>query len=87
MEPLYFLLANGLTNADVFQPKRFLNPREIIPQNYSSSGLVILEELGNNQTNRQTHWHTFAFIEGYEEYGDQIIEGSSVNALVFLFSW
>ena len=30
---------------------------------------------------------TFAFIEGYEEYGDQIIEGSSVNALVFLFSW
>ena len=51
----FYFLANGLTNLDVLWHKTFLIPREIIPQNFSSSGLVILEELGNKQTDRLTH--------------------------------
>ena len=52
---VYFCFhANGLTNPNVFKPKTFCIPREIIPQNFSSSGLVVLEELGNKQTNIQT---------------------------------
>ena len=46
---------NGSTNPDVFQPKTFLIPRGIIPQNFSSLGFAVSEELGNKQTNRQTH--------------------------------
>ena len=38
---------------------------EIIPQNFSSSGLVVLEELGNKQTHKLTHWHPIAFIEWF----------------------
>ena len=49
----FYFLANGSPNSDVFQPKTFLIPREIIPQSFSSSGLVVSEELGNKQT--QTH--------------------------------
>ena len=50
---LYFP-ANGSTNPDVIKPKTFLISREIIPQNFSSSGLVVLEELGNKK-HRLTH--------------------------------
>ena len=56
----FYFLANGSTNPDVLWPKTFLIPWEIIPQNFSSSGLVVSEELGDNkqtnkQTDRQTH--------------------------------
>ena len=47
--------ANGSTNPDVFQPKTFSIPRGIIPQNFSSLGFAVLEELGNKQTNTLTH--------------------------------
>ena len=47
--------ANGSTNPDVFQPKTFCIPRGIIPQNFSSLGFAVSEELGNKQTNKQTH--------------------------------
>ena len=46
--------ANGLTNPDVFQLKTFPIPREIIPQNVSSLGFTVSEELGNIQTDTQT---------------------------------
>ena len=56
LNTLYFFLffADGSTNTDVFQPKTFCIPRGVIPQNFSSSDLVVLEELGN-KTNRQNH--------------------------------
>ena len=47
--------ANGSTNPDVFQPKTFCIPGGIIPQNFSSLGFAVSEELGNKQTNTQTH--------------------------------
>ena len=43
----FYFPANGLTNPDIFQPKTFC-----IPHNFSSSGLVVTEELGNKQTHR-----------------------------------
>ena len=42
--------SNGSTNSDVFQPKIFLILRGIIPQNFSSLGFTVSEELGNKQT-------------------------------------
>ena len=62
---LYFLyfLANGSMNPDVLWPKTFLIPREIIPQSFSSSGLVVSEKLGNKQTHKLTYLHFIAFIE------------------------
>ena len=39
--------ANRSTNPDEFQPKTFLIPRGIIPQNSMSLGFVITEEIGN----------------------------------------
>ena len=50
-----YFRANGSTNQDVFQPKTFLIPRGIIPQNFSSLGFAVSEELGNKQTNKQIH--------------------------------
>ena len=50
-----YFLANGLTNPDIFQPKTFLILREIIPQNFSSLGFAVSEELGNKQKNSLTH--------------------------------
>ena len=38
-----------------FKPKTFLIPRGIIPQNFSSLGFAVSEELGNKQTHRQNH--------------------------------
>ena len=38
-----------------FQLKTFPIPRRIIPKNFSSLGFAVLEELGNKQTNTQTH--------------------------------
>ena len=46
--------ADGSTNPDVFQPKTFPIPRGIIPQNFSSLGFTVLEELGNKQTHSLT---------------------------------
>ena len=46
--------ANGSTNPDVFQPKTFSIPRGIIPQNFSSLGFAVSEELGKIQTDTQT---------------------------------
>ena len=59
----FYFPANGLTNPDVFQPKTFLIPREIITQKFSSSGLVVSEELGNKQTNRQTNSLTHSLTD------------------------
>jgi len=52
----FYFPINGLTNPDVFLPKTFWNPRGIIPQNFSSSGLVSSEELGNKQINSLTSY-------------------------------
>ena len=46
--------ANGWTNPEVFQPKAIRIPRKIFPQNFSSLGLTVLEELGNKQTEKLT---------------------------------
>ena len=46
----FYLHANGLMNPDVFYPKTFC-----IPQNFSSSGIFVLEELGSKQTDKLTH--------------------------------
>ena len=43
---------------EVFKPETFCTPRGIIPQNVSSLGLPVLEELANKQTNKQTHRQT-----------------------------
>ena len=43
----------------IFLPKTFSIPSIIIPQNFSLSGLVVYEELGNKQTTTQTHSLTF----------------------------
>ena len=51
---LFYFPANGSTNPDVFQPKTFCIPRGIIPQNFSSLGFAVSEELGNKHPNRQT---------------------------------
>ena len=40
---------------DIFQPKTIGIPRAIIPQNFSSLGFAVLEELGNKQTHRLNH--------------------------------
>ena len=59
--------ANGSTYPDVFQPKTFLIPRGIIPQNYSLLGFAILEKLGKKQIDRQTEsltdWHFYRVIQ------------------------
>ena len=47
--------ANGSTNLDIFQPKFFLISRGIIPQNFSSLGFGVSEELGNKQTHSLPH--------------------------------
>ena len=47
--------ANGSTNPDAFQPKTFSIPTGIIPQNFKLLGFAVSEELGNKQTNKQTH--------------------------------
>ena len=39
-----------------FPAKTFCIPRGIIPQNCSSLGFAVLEELGNKQTNLLIHW-------------------------------
>ena len=59
LQALAYFPANGSKNPDVFWPKTFCIPRGIIPQNFSSSGLVVSQELWNKQTNRQTHSLTF----------------------------
>ena len=46
----FYFPANGSTNPDAFQPETFS-----IPQNFSSSGLVVSEEFGNKHANKQTH--------------------------------
>ena len=51
---IFHFPANSLTNPDVFKPKTFCIPSGIIPQNLSSSGLVVSEELGNKQTDSLT---------------------------------
>ena len=51
----FYFPANGSTNPDVFQPKTFPIPRGIIPQNFSSLGFAVSEELGNKQTHKLTH--------------------------------
>ena len=48
-------IIEGLMNPDVFQPKTFLIPRGIIPQNFRSLGFAVSEELGNKQTNKHTN--------------------------------
>ena len=50
-----YLPAHGSTNPDVFKPKTFSIPRGIIPQNFSSLGFAVSEDLGNIQTHRLTH--------------------------------
>jgi len=52
----FYFPINGLTNPEVFLPKTFWIPRRIIPQNFSSSGLVSFEELGNKQINSLTSY-------------------------------
>ena len=42
-----------------FQPKTFSIPRGMIPQNFSSLGFAVSQELGNKQTHTQTHSLTF----------------------------
>ena len=42
-----------------FQPKTFSIPRGIIPQNFSSLGFAVSQELGNKQTHRLTDSLTF----------------------------
>ena len=51
----FYFPTNGLTNPDVFYPKTFCIPREIIPQHFSSLGRTVSEELGNKEKNTQTH--------------------------------
>ena len=51
----FYIPANGSTNPNVFQPKTFPIPSGIIPQNFSSLGFAVSEELGNIQTQRLTH--------------------------------
>ena len=51
----FYFPANGQTNPDVFQPKTFCIPRGIIPQNFSSLGFAVSEELGNIQTHTHTN--------------------------------
>ena len=55
--------ANGLTNLDVFLPKTFFIQRGIIPQNFSSLGFAVSEELGNEQTKKQTHRPTHSLTD------------------------
>ena len=52
----FYFPADGSTNPDVFQPKTFSLPREIVPQNVSSLGFTVSEELGNIQTDTLTDW-------------------------------
>ena len=42
------------TGPGFFQPKTFSIPRGIIPQNFSSLGFAVSQELGNKQTHRLT---------------------------------
>ena len=51
-----YFTANGSKN------KTFCIPRGIIPQDFSSSGLVVSEELGNKHPNRQTNSLTFYYF-------------------------
>ena len=51
----FYFPANASTNSDIFLPKTFCIPREIIIRNFSYSGLVVSEELGNKQINKQTY--------------------------------
>ena len=51
---VFYFPANGSKNLDVFGPKTFLIPRGVIPQNFSSLGFAVLEELGNKQADRLT---------------------------------
>ena len=68
-----YIPANGSTNPDVFQPKTFSIPRGIIPQNFSSLGFAVLEELRNIQTHRQTHSLTdWRFLECTDSRGGKI---------------
>ena len=46
--------ANGWSNPNVFKPETIFTPREIFPQNYSSLGLTISEELRKKQTDKLT---------------------------------
>ena len=48
----FYFPANGSTNPDVFRPTTF--PRGIIPQNFSSSGLVVSEDIRYKQMNSLT---------------------------------
>merc|ERR1711876_48576 len=51
----YYFPANSSTNPDVFSLKTFPIPRGIIPQNFSSLGFAVSEELGNIQTHHTPH--------------------------------
>ena len=42
----------------------FFSLNEIFPENLSSIDAAVLEELGNIETRRQTHWHPIALKEG-----------------------
>ena len=68
--------ANGLTNPDVFQPKTFSIPRGIIPQNFSSLGFAVSQELGNKQTHTQTHSLTFYCFDRVISYTTYILKCS-----------
>ena len=58
----------------LFSLKKFYSSRAIIPQNFSSSGLVVPEELGNKQTHRLTHsltsycFYRVILIQCYDDY-------------------
>ena len=58
-----------------FQPKTFCIQRGIIPQNFSLLGFAVSEELGNNQTNTQTHSLT----------GLALLQSDSLFFLLFFF--
>ena len=47
--------ANREPDPDFFQPKTFPIPRGMIPQNFSSLGFAVSQELGNKQTYSLTH--------------------------------
>ena len=61
---------------NLLKSKTFYTPREIIPQNFISLGLTVLEELGDKQTHthththKQTYWHPIALEEGLSGKSD-----------------
>ena len=50
---------NGWSNPDVFQPIPIRNQRGIIPQNFSSLGFAVSEELGKNKHSDSLTFYCF----------------------------